>query len=51
MISLPETYQKITEELKPEFNYLKEYIDKKIKLSPIRPGETLQIYTDASIMA
>ena len=49
MIALPETNSNITEELTKEFNELKEYLQSHIQLSPIRTGEPLQLYTDASI--
>ena len=49
MINLPETNWKVTEELTAEFNDLKEYLECCIQLSPIRTGEPLQLFTDASI--
>ena len=51
MISLPETNWKVTEELTAEFKDLKEYLKCCIKLSPIRTGEPLQLFTNVSIDA
>ena len=49
MISLPETQWKVTEELEEEFNELKAYLQSHVQLSPIRVGEPLNLYTDASV--
>ena len=49
MVALPESNWKITDELVKEFDELKEYLESHIQLSPIRVGEPLQLYTDASI--
>ena len=49
MVALPESNWKITDELVKEFDELKEYLEFHIQLSPIRVGEPLQLYTDASI--
>ena len=40
---------KITPELEKEFEELKAFLDKKVHLSPIRTGNNLLLYTDASI--
>ena len=49
MVAHPELNWKITDELVREFEELKEYLQSQIQLSPIRVGEPLQLYTDASI--
>ena len=49
MVALPESNWEITDELVKEFDELKEYLQCHIQLSPIRVGEPLQLYTDASI--
>ena len=49
MIALPESQWKITDELRHEFEELKVYLESHIQLSPIRVGEPLNLYTDASI--
>ena len=40
---------KITPEFEQEFEELKAFLDKKVHLSPIRTGNNLLLYTDASI--
>ena len=45
----PESNWNITDEWKKEYDELKEYMEYHIQLSPIRVGEPLQLYTDASI--
>ena len=40
---------KITPDLEKEFEELKAFLDKKVHLSPIRTGNTLLLYTDASV--
>ena len=49
MIALPESQWRITDELRHEFEGLKVYLESHILLSPIRVGEPLNSYTDASI--
>ena len=46
MISLPDSQWKVTNELEPEFEELKTYLQSHIQLSPIRVGEPLNLYTD-----
>ena len=49
MVAFLESNWKDTKELTKEFKELKEYLQSLIQLSPIREGEPLQLYTDASI--
>ena len=49
MIALPDSQWKITDELKHEFEELKVYLESHIQLSPIRVGEPLNLFTDASV--
>ena len=49
MISLPDSQWKVTEELQHEFDELKTYLESNVQLSPIRIGEPLNLYTDASV--
>ena len=49
MISLPDSQWKVTEELQHEFDELKTYLQSHVQLSPIRVGEPLNLYTDASV--
>ena len=49
MISLPDSQWKVTDELEHEFEELKTYLQSHIQLSPIRVGEPLNLFTDASV--
>ena len=49
MISLPDSQWKVTDELEHKFEELKTYLQSHIQLSPIRVGEPLNLFTDASV--
>ena len=49
LVCQPEQSWRVTEELERESNDFQIYLDRKLHLSPIRPGEELIMFTDASI--